>query len=263
MKPQQMGVSAFYNDHEPGACAWLSQLCKRNLIARGDISRESIRYLSPETLAAYTQVHLFAGIGGWSYALRLAGWPDDRPVWTGSCPCQPFSSAGKRKGTSDRRHLWPEMFRLIGECRPGVIFGEQVAGKAGLGWLDGVFADLEGAGYACGAVVLGAHSVGAPHIRQRLFWVADSEGFEAWRKKPGDKLPIADSPWKNGIPQAGGCCGRHRRTRRRPSGIRVVADGVSANVDANQAIGNAINPWVAAEFIRAYMAHLAAGEAAR
>lgn len=112
----------------------------------------------------------------WPPALRLAGWPDDRAVWTGSCPCQPFSNAGKRRGTADERHLWPDWFRLIRERRPVAVFGEQVDSAIRAGWLDGVFADLEGEGYACGAAVLGAHSVGAPHIRQRLWWVADSDG---------------------------------------------------------------------------------------
>lgn len=108
----------------------------------------------------------------WSYALRLAGWPDDRPVWTGSCPCQPFSSAGKGVGFADERHLWPEFFRLIHECRPATVFGEQVASKDGLAWLDNVQFDLESAGYACGALDTCAAGVGAPHIRQRLYWVA-------------------------------------------------------------------------------------------
>ena len=113
--------------------------------------------------------HFFAGIGVWSYALRLAGWPDNRPVWTGSCPCQPFSSAGKGAGFTDERHLWPEFFRLIRECRPATVFGEQVASKDGLAWLDLVQNSLESAGYACGALDTCAAGVGAPHIRQRLY----------------------------------------------------------------------------------------------
>ena len=166
----------YYNDNDPKAAAWLRELIKQNLIPAGDVDERSIEDVTKSDLKGYTQCHFFAGIGGWSEALRLAGWPADRPVWTGSCPCQPFSSAGKRQGEKDKRHLWPEFFRLIRECKPNVIFGEQVERAIGMGWLDRVFADLEVEGYACGAAVLGAHSVGAPHIRQRLYWVADTNG---------------------------------------------------------------------------------------
>lgn len=127
----------------------------------------------PSELAGYTQCHFFAGIGGWSLALKLAGWPEDKPVWTGSCPCQPFSTAGKGEGFADERHLWPAFHHLISQCQPPVVFGEQVASKDGLGWLDLVCADCEAAGYTFGAVDLCAASVGAAHIRQRLWWVAD------------------------------------------------------------------------------------------
>ena len=162
----------FYNDVDAKVCAWLAQLANDGHISIGVVHCGSIKDIQPEQLRGYKRAHFFAGIGGWDYALRLAGWPDDRAVWTGSCPCQPFSSAGKRQGQADERHLWPDWFRLIRECRPDTIFGEQVASAIGHGWLDGVFADLEGIGYTCGAVVLGAHSVGAPHIRQRLWWCA-------------------------------------------------------------------------------------------
>ena len=166
-------MSAYYNEHEPYAAQWLRNLIAAGHIAPGDVDERDIQEVSPDDLAGYTQCHFFAGIGGWSYALRLAGWPDDRPVWTGSCPCQPFSAAGKRAGTDDPRHLWPAWFRLIRECRPVTALGEQVASAIAHGWLDGVSADLEAEGYTVGAVVLGAHSVGAPHIRQRLWWVAE------------------------------------------------------------------------------------------
>ena len=126
------------------------------------------------TSRGYTQCHFFAGIGIWSYALRLAGWPDDREVWTGSCPCQPFSAAGKGEAFDDERHLWPEFFRLIEARRPVVCFGEQVASIDGLAWLDLVQSDLDHAGYTCGAVDLCAAGFGAPHRRQRLYWVADT-----------------------------------------------------------------------------------------
>ena len=164
----------YYNEHDPKTAAWLRELIAARLIPDGHVDERSIVDVRPGDLDGFTQCHFFAGIGGWSYALQLAGWPEDRPVWTGSCPCQPFSSAGKQRGTADERHLWPVFANLIRERRPSTVFGEQVASAIGHGWLDGVRADLEREGYACGAAVLGAHSVGAPHIRQRLFWVADS-----------------------------------------------------------------------------------------
>jgi DNA (cytosine-5)-methyltransferase 1 len=163
----------YYNEHDIKTAAWLRELIKQGLIPDGDVDTRSITEVKPDDLRQYTQCHFFAGIGGWSLALELAGWPADRPVWTGSCPCQPFSSAGKGLGDKDERHLWPVFFDLIRQCRPDAIFGEQVASAIGKGWLDGVSADLESEGYACGAAVLGAHSVGSPHIRQRLYWVAD------------------------------------------------------------------------------------------
>mgnify|MGYP000402649964 FL=1 len=171
-------MAAFYSEHDPFAAAWLRELIGEGLIPDGVVDERDIRTIAADDLRGYRSVHLFAGVGGWPLALRLAGWPDDRPVWSGSCPCQPFSPAGKRKGQGDDRHLWPAMFGLVRECRPVVTFGEQVPGAIGHGWLDGVCADLEGEGYAVGSLVLGAHSVGAPHIRQRLYWVADANGGE-------------------------------------------------------------------------------------
>ena len=173
---------AYYNENNPHAAAWLRNLIDAGLICPGDVDERSIVDVQPQDLQGYTQVHLFAGIGGWSYAARLAGWPDTLPLWTGSCPCQPFSSAGLMKGTSDVRHLWPEMSRLISACQPLVIAGEQVASRAGLAWLDGVQADLEAKDYAFWAADLCAASVGAPHIRQRLWWLAHSQcgGLQGW-----------------------------------------------------------------------------------
>jgi DNA (cytosine-5)-methyltransferase 1 len=168
-------ASAYYNEIDPNAAQWLRELIKMGAIAPGDVDERSIEDVFPDELRPYSQCHFFAGVGGWSLALRLAGWPDDRPVWTGSAPCQPFSSAGKGGGTADERHLWPALFWLISQCRPETVFGEQVASKDGLAWWDIVSADLEGAGYACGANDLCAPGVGAFHIRQRLYWVANTD----------------------------------------------------------------------------------------
>ena len=174
-----MGLRNYYNEIDPFAAAWLRNLIKEKLIPDGDVDERSIADVQPVDLKDYTQCHFFAGIGGWSYALQLAGWPDDEPVWTGSCPCQPFSVAGRGAGTADARHLWPEFHRLIRECRPPVVFGEQVASRAGREWLAGVRSDVEAVGYALGAADLCAAGVGAPHIRQRLYWVgvADAESL--------------------------------------------------------------------------------------
>lgn len=163
---------AFYNDNNSYCCSWLSNLIDSGLLTPGVICNKSIHDLNPEDLQGYTRVHLFAGIGGWDLALQQAGWPESRPVWTGSCPCQPFSNAGRQGGISDPRHLWPEMLRLISQCCPPAVFGEQIASRLGRDWLSGVFTDLETAGYACAGANLPAASVGAPHLRQRLFWAA-------------------------------------------------------------------------------------------
>lgn len=171
-----MSGAVVYNEIEPYPAAWLRNLCAANLIAPGRVDERSIADVQADELADAVQFHTFAGIGIWSLALRMAGWPDDRPVWTGSCPCQPFSEAGKGAGFKDERHLWPEWFRLIRECRPEHIFGEQVCSAAGGAWLDLVHADLESVGYTVGAVVLPAASVGAPHIRHRIFFGAKRVG---------------------------------------------------------------------------------------
>jgi len=166
----------YYNEIDPGASAWLRELIGAKLIPDGHVDTRSICDVQPGDLAGYTQCHFFAGIGGWPHALQLAGWPTDVPVWTGSCPCQPFSVSGRQRGEADERHLWPELRRLVAECRPTTVIGEQVASPLGREWLSGVRSDVEALGYALGAADLCAASVGSPHIRQRLFWVAHATG---------------------------------------------------------------------------------------
>lgn len=200
----------YYNEFDPKAAQWLRNLIKAGLIPDGVVDERSIIQVQAADLVGYRQCHFFAGIGGWSLALQLAGWPADRRVWTGSCPCQPYSAAGKQKGDADERNLWPAWYQLLREFnarypeqKPDTIFGEQVDKAIRHGWLDGICRDLEAEGYACGHAVLGAHSVGAkrwieivdeytgnvawrglvktnpPHIRQRLYWVGDTECHES------------------------------------------------------------------------------------
>lgn len=167
---------SIYNEIDNSASQWLENLMDAGQIPKGKVITKSIAELTAQDLEGSSQVHLFAGIGGWPLALKLAGWPEDMPVWTGSCPCQPFSVAGKRKGKEDERHLWPEMYRLIKECKPPVIFGEQVASPDGIDWMQAVQSDLEAQGYEVGKLDLCAAGVGSPHIRQRIFWVGNRIG---------------------------------------------------------------------------------------
>ncbi len=153
---------------------------------------------------------LFSGIGGFSLGLEATGgfetaafcdidpycrsvlkkhWPNV-PIFedirklkgtdigtvdiiTGGYPCQPFSVAGKQKGVEDKRHLWPEYFRLIKECRPTWVIGENVSGHIKLG-LDSVIEDLESEGYATRTFSISASSIGANHKRERIWIVANS-----------------------------------------------------------------------------------------
>ena len=260
-------MAVYYNENEPYAAEWLRQLIKAGHIPHGDVDERDIRDVLPTDLLGYTQCHFFAGIGGWPYALRLAGWPDDRPVWTGSCPCQPFSTAGKRKGFDDERHLWPAWFWLISQCRPSIVFGEQVA-RAKV-WLDLVCSDLEGEGYACGAAILPAAGVDAPHIRERFWFVADTDRqgkhgvpvnaematvSELVSDARGAELRLQSGrgsrPNGKATPVAGDD-GAARWWRTEPD-VGRVAHGVPARVGKLRALGNAIVPQVAAEFIRAY-----------
>lgn len=165
-------MTAYYNEFDPFAAQWLRNLIDAGHIAPGVVDDRSITDVTASDLAGFTQCHFFAGIGGWSYALRLAGIPDDFPCWTGSPPCQPFSVAGKRLGSGDPRHLAPAFLDLIAQHRPSILFSEQVAAAISKHWLDALFIELEEQGYACGAAVLPAASVGAPHKRDRLFFGA-------------------------------------------------------------------------------------------
>ena len=221
---------AYYNEFDPFAAEWLRNLIAVGLIPAGDVDERSICDVSPDDLRGYGQAHFFAGIGGWPLALRMAGVPDDAPVWTGSCPCQPFSAAGKQKGKEDERHLWPVFRRLIGLLRPEYAFGEQVASAIAHGWIDDLQADLEAEDYAVGYAVLGAHSVGTPHIRQRLYWggrLADADIERRGRLNPllqrrGQDENSSETPRRG---ETGGVADADRGQRHgQPSGEGRIGD---------------------------------------
>ena len=182
---------------------------------------------------------LFSGIGGFSLGLERAGmetvafceieeyprsilkkhWPDV-PIYNdvrqlkgdelgtidvicGGFPCQPFSVAGKQKGKEDNRHLWPEMFRLIQECRPRWVIGENVAGFIRMA-LDDVLLDLEAEGYSTRTFVIPACAVGGIHQRDRVWIVAHAEsvssnGGEPWKYDESAIQAQAGAKSSNGI----------------------------------------------------------------
>lgn len=240
-------MRVYYNEIDPFAAAWLRELIKTEQIPDGEVDERSIVDVQPDDLRGFNQCHFFAGIGGWAYALRLAGWPEDREVWTGSCPCQPFSVAGHGAGGRDPRDLWPVWFDLIRECRPATVFGEQVEAAITHGWWDRCCDDLESTAYASAAIDLPACAVGANHARQRLYFVADDRESaqrrrfqDRWRDARSDEV-ATDRDF------AFWSC--------RPNGAGVLDDGIS-NVLAKRiagGFGNAIVPQVAQVFIEAFL----------
>lgn len=182
-------MMAYYNEIDPEKAQWIRELIAAGVVAPGDVDERDIKLVQPDDLRGYRQCHFFAGIAVWSYALRLAGWPDDRECWTGSCPCPSFSSAGKGQGFDDARHLWPDWVRLIRECKPSVVFGEQADDAIGFGWLDLVQAQMEAENYALGKAVLASASVGAADLRERLYFVADA--ISNGTQRPGRQELIA------------------------------------------------------------------------
>jgi DNA (cytosine-5)-methyltransferase 1 len=185
-------VTAYYNENDPYAAQWLRNLIAAGHIAPGIVDERSIKDVEAFELMQFTQCHFFAGIGIWSHALRRAGWSDDRPIWTGSCPCQPFSAAGKQKGFEDERHLWPIWNKLIEQCKPAVVVGEQV--DKALDWIDLVSSDLEAQSYAFGTAIISAAGFEGAHIRHRNYFVglqhSESDGRQQRWSKPNERGSI-------------------------------------------------------------------------
>jgi len=283
----------YYNDNDSQMTAWMLALIRSGQLPDGIVDRRSITDISPEELYPYEQSHFFAGIGGWALALQLAGWPTNRPVWTGSCPCQPFSQAGRRQGTADPRHLWPSWYGLIRKCRPDTIFGEQVDGTASRAWIDAVRTDLEGIGYIIGVAVLPAAGLGAPHGRHRIYWVAHALRGKC-ASRHGRYILQTGAKSEERANAAGRCQGHMGDTdgpglegglldrecldqvqagrtsldawwalewlrcadgNYRPTqpGLFPLANGIPARVGRLRGYGNAIVPQVAAEFISAFL----------
>jgi DNA (cytosine-5)-methyltransferase 1 len=247
-QPGHLNMAAYYNENNPLAAECLRELVRAGQIAHGHVDQRSIADVRTADLSGFTQCHFFAGVGGWSLALRLAGWADDRPVWTGSCPCQPFSVAGKKKGVNDERHLWPEFRRLILSARPDVLFGEQVAGPNGIAWASGVSDDLVAGGYEAGFFVLPAYAFGSPQKRDRTYFVAhpavsDARGRAADVWRDGRVQPVAAHPWAPAPWQQGDAWYCPLDDGLPPAMVKGVLG----------CLGNAVVPRVAAEVVSSYM----------
>lgn len=259
-------MAAYYNENNPYAAQWLRNLIAAGCIPPGTVDERSIEDVCAADLVGYTQCHFFAGIGGWPYALRQAGWPDDRPVWTGSCPCQPFSKAGHGNGFDDQRHLWPYFFHFICQQRPAIVFGEQVASTDAEPWVDLIQSDMEGVGYVFGAVSIPAAGFGAPHIRDRLYWVGHAIGTglerhaghgrygKGWPEAARSAAPTGplNSFWRD-AEWISGADGKYRPIE---PGTFPLADGFPERVEQLRAYGNAICVPVATEFICSYCKQL-------
>lgn len=241
----------YYNEFDPKAAAWLRELIKEGHIPHGEVDTRSIVDVQPADLRGFTQCHFFAGISGWSLALQLAGWPSAEPVWTGSCPCQPFSTNGLHKGVTDSRHLWPSLFSLIKERRPPVVFGEQVKNAIAHGWLDEVGTGMEATDYAFAAAVLPACSVGTPHQRDRAWFVAaDNRSPRRSWVREAEICGKSTFSWCQDVRRVEDL--RNRSDIPEPL-LRSRSDGVSDTMGTLHGFGNAIVPQVAAQFIRAYL----------
>lgn len=232
-----------------------------------------------------THASLFSGIGGFDLAAEWAGWTNlfnceidtfcqkvlkyhfpnaeqysdirttDFTVWhgrvevlTGGFPCQPFSVAGKRLGTDDERHLWPEMLRAIREISPRWIVGENVRGI--VNWSDGlvfeqVCLDLETAGYEVTPLILPACGVGALHRRDRVWFVAHAkcERLQPTAVQARTTAQI-EVPAKHPMPTLEIITANDFRSESNKHGI---IDGIPEGLDecSLQSYGNAIVPQVA------------------
>lgn len=252
----------YYNEFNPYASQWLKNLISNGDLPHGDVDTRSITEVQAHELQGYEQLHFFAGIGGWPIALKIAGW-GDRPVWTGSCPCQSYSNAGKKSGNQDERHLWPTWFNLIQQQQASTVFGEQVANAITYGWLDEVFHDLEGKAYSCASAVLRACGVNSPHERRRLFFVAQSsidndcgasgQLQKAHEQQAHERPQVGDAKFSDAIdfPPLVECRDGFKR-QAKPEFLMLV-NGFPDILDIEQAFGNAIQVELAAKFIKSYM----------
>ena len=258
-------MTAYYNDIDPFCCAVLRRHIESGELPPGVVAERDIRTVDAEELMGHEQIHLFAGIGGFPFGLRMAGWPDGKPILTAGFPCQPVSVAGKRLGQEDERWLWPEVARVVRVVRPRLVLLENVPGLLVRGMGD-VLGDLAAMGYDAEWQSIPAAAVGAPHIRERVFVVAHPDsyggGCERGAERHREKIqgPSERNPsWHDADGLRATVPHPHFFTAERAAKSRSerspwpaepdvgrVAHGVPHRVDRLRALGNAVVPQVVA-----------------
>lgn len=246
-------MKIYYNEFDKKKCVYLSRLMRDGLIPKGEIDERPIQQVRPSDIVGFDQCHFFAGIGVWAAVISASSFARTSGVWTGSCPCQPYSRAGKIKANNDERHLLPVWARLIEKSKPSIVFGEQVENAIAHGWLDEAFSDLENQGYACAAAVLQAASVSAAHERARLFFGCDAGRI---RLTPAERLQCdhickeAKHKSRNVLSRMVSTCSWDNFES--ASDFCILDDGAAGNVGLFHAIGDAIVFDVALEFVEAF-----------
>jgi DNA (cytosine-5)-methyltransferase 1 len=249
---------AYYNEHDDFPAQWLENLIAAGLIAPGIVDRRSIVDVRASDLKGFTQCHFFAGIGGWSHALRLIGWRDRHQAWTISCPCQPWSKAGTvgadehERGENDDRDLWPTTLELIKECKPSAIFGEQVCGGIAKRWMDRTLRDLKNAEYDFHAERRRTSDYGSPQIRERFYFSSYLDGERGKRLVPSAAFSKG-RPWRWRGEEDLQSIVRTPFEPGRCWPAPLVRKGnilLSSRVGQLRAYGNSIDPWVVAQFIQ-------------
>ncbi len=254
----------YYNEHDAYRAAVLRERMDEGLLPKGVVDERDIETVPDEDFLGYTQIHLFAGIGGFPLGLRLAGFSEQRRIVSGGFPCQDISNAGKRAGiTGSRSRLWREMVRCVRVVRPELVFVENVAALLGRG-MGVVLGDLAEIGYDANGDCVSAADVGAPHLRRRIWIVAyDAERGtgtiparsrdegEGTRDVDGDREDVANAAQRGfavrgessqlgGLTECSGetladATGRGTRTQRRKQlaesgdGKRDVADAATVH----------------------------------
>jgi len=188
----------------------------------------------------WPKVPIYSDIKELSYERLKADGINTIDVVTGGYPCQPFSIAGKQKGEQDPRHLWPEMFRIIKECRPSWVIGENVSGHIKFG-LDTVLDNLESEGYSARTFNISASSIGAWHKRERVWIVASNSNSERKYSRNASKKGTTNARELQG--------GKRRNTRTmevwdvEPK-LGRVAHGIPNKPHRIRALGNSVVPQI-------------------